>query len=339
VNRERVLRTLTFWLRPDFALRVVNRFQRIVGFDRSMALASTGLTALIPVAVLYSSVVGTVGGQDAANRIIKHYGLSGGGADAVAELFSAAPGTGPSIGVLGVLFLLISLLSFTRAAQRLFEQTWELKPLSVRNTPNGLCWLLSLVAYAAASSWLQIVLSVGRVKLAAAFCEAPLTALFLGWSGWILSARRITVPDLVPFAVVAAVVTSLYTIGANLYLPHLFNSYATRYGAVGAIFALISALFSAMLAIVASAALGREVSDELTRIRGGLRPADDEIRRQWSILVGQVRARWANARARIPHHGEGAATAASEGSAGPGTEGGAAGGQGAGGGGETRSGS
>ena len=304
VNRERVVRTLTFWLRPDFALRVVNRFQRIVGFDRSMALASSALSALIPLAVLFSSVMGAVGGQDAANRMIKRYGLTGGGADAITQLFSAAPSEGPSVGVLGVLFLLISMLSFTRAAQRLYEQTWELKPLSVRNTPNGLCWLLTLIAYAAASGWLQLVLSVGRVQLAAAVCEAPLTALFLGWSGWILSARRIPWPDLLPFAIVAAVATSAYSVGANFYLPHLFNSYATRYGPVGAVFALISALFSAMLVIVGSAALGREVSEELDRIRRGLRPADDEVRRQWANVVGQVRARWETARARIPRHSE-----------------------------------
>ena len=28
---ERMVRTLTFWLRPDFVLRVVNRFQRVAG--------------------------------------------------------------------------------------------------------------------------------------------------------------------------------------------------------------------------------------------------------------------------------------------------------------------
>ena len=39
VDRERVIRTLTFWLRPQFVLRVVNRFQKIVGFDRAVALA------------------------------------------------------------------------------------------------------------------------------------------------------------------------------------------------------------------------------------------------------------------------------------------------------------
>ena len=46
MNRERAVRTLTFWLRPEFVLRVVNRFQKVAGFDRSIALASGALTAL-----------------------------------------------------------------------------------------------------------------------------------------------------------------------------------------------------------------------------------------------------------------------------------------------------
>ena len=48
---------------------------------------------------------------------------------------------------MGFLFLLIAVLSFTRAVQRLFEQTWELSPLSVRNTFNGLLWIAGLAAY------------------------------------------------------------------------------------------------------------------------------------------------------------------------------------------------
>ena len=48
VNRERVVRTLTFWLRPEFVLRVVSRFQKVAGFDRAIALASGALTATIP---------------------------------------------------------------------------------------------------------------------------------------------------------------------------------------------------------------------------------------------------------------------------------------------------
>ena len=56
VNRERVVRTLTFWLRPEFVLRVVNRFQKIAGFDRAIALASGALTATIPLTIVTSAL-------------------------------------------------------------------------------------------------------------------------------------------------------------------------------------------------------------------------------------------------------------------------------------------
>ena len=52
VNRERLVRTLTFWLRPEFVLRVVSRFQKVAGFDRAIALASGALTAMIPLAIV-----------------------------------------------------------------------------------------------------------------------------------------------------------------------------------------------------------------------------------------------------------------------------------------------
>ena len=52
VDRVRVVRTLTFWLRPEFLLRVVNRFQKVAGFDRAIALASSALTAVIPLAIV-----------------------------------------------------------------------------------------------------------------------------------------------------------------------------------------------------------------------------------------------------------------------------------------------
>ena len=78
-DRERVRRTLTFWLRPAFVLRVVNRFQRIAGFDRAVALASSALTASIPLAIIAGALLPEIGGQDAAERIIDRYDLTGGG--------------------------------------------------------------------------------------------------------------------------------------------------------------------------------------------------------------------------------------------------------------------
>src|SRR3954449_2331795 len=164
IDREQVLNTLTFWVRPAFVLRALNRFQRIAGFDRAIALASSALTAMIPLAILAGAILPQAGGKDAAQRIIDRYDLTGGGAEAVKDAFSPAAGTQTEISVGGVLLLLVAVLSFSRGAQRLFEQTWELKPLSVRNSVNGLLWIAGLIGYRAASGWVHGVLDVSRLQ-------------------------------------------------------------------------------------------------------------------------------------------------------------------------------
>ena len=266
-----------------------------------MALASSALTALIPLSIILGSVLAGSGYKDTAQRIIDRYSLTGGGADAVNHIFGSAPASA-SVNVVGAVFLLISVLSFTRAVQRLFEQTWELEPLSVRNTANGLLWAVALTAYVAGTGWLDTAFGGRRLGLAATSLDALLTAVFLVWGGWMLTAKRVTWRGLLPFGVIGAILTAVYVAGATVYLPHMFSSFATRYGAVGAVFAMISALFGAMLVFVGSAALGREVYDELDRVRHGERPPDDEVRREWDNVLEQMRLKWRTAREQISHH-------------------------------------
>ena len=298
-DRERVVRTLTFWLRPEFVLRTVNRFQKVAGFDRSIALASSALTATVPLAIITSAVSSQLGGKETADRIIDRYGLTGGGAEAVTQIFSPASGASTSLGIVGFLFLLIAVLSFARAMQRLFEQTWELSPLSVRNTFNGLLWIGGLLVYAAVSGGLHAALGRSRLELTATLLAAPLSVVFLVWSGWVLSAKRIARRDLLPFGIVGSVLLALYAVGAAVYVPHLFSTYTTRYGVIGAVFAMSSALFCIMVTVVGSAAAGREVRDELERIRRGELPAEDEVQRQWDEVRAQARSRWETLRAQI----------------------------------------
>jgi uncharacterized BrkB/YihY/UPF0761 family membrane protein len=292
VDRERVVRSLTFWLRPEFVLRVVNRFQKVAGFDRAIALASGALTATIPLTIVVSSVASELGGKGTAERIIERYDLTGGGAEAVKDVFAPPEGSSTSIGILGFLFLMVAVLSFTRGVQRLVEQTWELEALSVRNTFNGLLWIGGLVVYLAVSGILHTVLGRSRLELSAALLSTPLTAAFLVWGGRVLSAKRIERQDLLPFGIFGAVLLGLYSVGATVYVPHLFSSYATRYGVIGAVFAMISALFAVMVVVVGSAAAGREIDDELGRIRRGEKPADDEVQHQWDEVTAQARLRW-----------------------------------------------
>jgi membrane protein len=299
VDRERLVRTLTFWLRPAFVLRVLNRFQLIAGFDRAMALASSTLTALIPLAVLAGALVPHVQAEGAASWVIDRYSLTGGGAEAVRDTLAPATATNTDVGLIGAVLLVVAVLSFARGVQRLFERTWELRPLSVRNTFNDLMWIAGLIAYLVISGVAHREIGQSRVQIGANLLLLPLTAIFLAWSGRVLSAKRITMRSLAPFAVVAGLALAVYYAGAAVYVPHLFSSYASRYGAIGAVFAMISALFGFMVALVASAALGREVVDELNRIRAGERPPDDEVRREWDTFIREARSHWQTLRDQI----------------------------------------
>jgi membrane protein len=298
-KRERILRTLTFWLRPEFLLRVVSRFQKVAGFDRAIALASGALTALIPLTIIGSAFASQLGGKGTAQRIIDRYDLTGGGAEAVNDVFSPPSGTTTSVGILGFLFLMVAVLSFSRAMQRVFEQTWELDSLSVRNTFNGLLWIVGLAVWAALSGLLRAALGHTRLEVTATLITLPLTAAFMVWSGSVLSAKRLSRQELIPFGVLGSVVFALYSLGAAVYVPHLFSTYASRYGVIGAVFAMISTLFCVMVIIVGSAAAGREIHEELGRIRRGERPAEDEVRHQWDVVTTQARSRWDTLRTQI----------------------------------------
>ncbi|MBN9622481.1 MAG: YihY/virulence factor BrkB family protein [Actinobacteria bacterium] len=286
-------------MRPAFVLRALNRFQRVAGFDRAVAMASSALTALIPLAIVVGALLSKVGGREAAQAIIDRFDLTGGGAEAVRDALSPASGTSTDLSVIGVLLLVVAVLSFTRGVQRLFEQAWELKAMSVRNTPNSLMWIAGLTLFVLVSGWIHGLLDRGQLEITANLVAMPLWAVFFVWSGWLLSAKRIAWRDLVPFGVLAAVLLTAYAMAALVWVPHLFNTYATRYGVIGAAFAMISALFGVMLVIVVSAVVGREIREELDRIGRGERPADDEVRREWDKVIEDARSRWKTLREQV----------------------------------------
>jgi len=193
--------------------------------------------------------------------------------------------------VFGFLLLIVAVLSFTRGVQRMFEQTWELKPLSVRNTVNGLIWVLGLSLYSFVSGVIHASFDETRLELGANLLMTPFSLVFLVWSGYVLTAKRIPWRELIPFGLIGAAGLAVYSTGAAVYVPHLFSSYATRYGVIGAVFAMISSLFCMMVVVVASSSVGREVSEELRRIREGERPPDDEIRQEWDAILAEARSR------------------------------------------------
>ena len=199
-----MVRALTFWLRPDFLVRCLRRFQQLEGFDRAIALASLTFSALIPLGIVLS---GALSDHSIGEHLVERYGLEGDGAQAVSDLFDTGEDLASSFSLLSFFLLLVTILSFARAIQRLFERTWELPPLSVRNTKNGLIWMCGLVVYALVTGVVRANFNSGVLEILTGVVLGLLTVVFVVWSGVLLSNRRITRHELLPAAILVAVVS------------------------------------------------------------------------------------------------------------------------------------
>ena len=285
LGRERILRSLTFWLRPDFVLRCLRRFEKLEGFDRAIALASLAFSALIPLAMVLGGVISDT---SVGQKLVDRFGLKGEGAQAVTDLFARGEDLKTSFSLFSALFLIVAVLSFSRALQRLYERTWELQPLSVRNTKNGLVWIGGLIVYAATAGFVRTKFDDGVLEIVTSTALVAASLAFTLWTGRLLTNRRVTIRQLLPGAILVVVLTTIVGIAGDIYVPRLFNSYATRYGALGAVFAMISWLFVLAVVIVGSVAVGREVWAELEAIRRGDKPSNAQIEAEWATVRAQV---------------------------------------------------
>ena len=291
VDRDRIVSELFFWLRPDFVLRCLRRFQDLEGFDRAIALASSAFTAMLPLAILFGTLAPGGDGENAAEHVIKRYGLTAEGAQAVRDAFAPPQGVSTSLGIFGGLLLLIAALSFARAVQRLIERAWGLKSLSLRNTRNAALWIPGIAAYGIVTGVVGAESGNGLVHVVALVASVVLAVGFLVWTGRLLSARRVSSADLLPFAILVAAGLAIYGVVSDVWIPRLFNTYAARYGVIGATFAIISALFGAMFVVVVMTAIGREITEELARLRRGERPPPDAVRKEWDAMIAAARGR------------------------------------------------
>jgi membrane protein len=182
----------------DFGRRSLARFVELEGFDRSMALAGQAFAALLPLLIVCGTVAhGST--DEVADDLIARFDVSGSAADTLREAVAQPPDSGVS--VVGVVLLVVSALSFTRAMQRLYVRAWRLEKLGVRGNLWGLLWLAAFIAY---WSLQPAIVSLVDGALGLAVSLALSTALWL-CTPWLLVAKRVSWPRLLPQAVLSAV--------------------------------------------------------------------------------------------------------------------------------------
>jgi membrane protein len=233
------------------------RFLEVNGRDRTLVMASQAFTAIIPLIIVAASFASS--DTAVADALIERFQLTGESAEALQSLFSRPPGATGGITILGLIVLFYSVSSLARYIQRTFEAAWQLPPLGMRGTLNGLSGIGLLL--------LQVVV-IGLLVKALGFLpgSGPITfvlRLVIATALWqqiqfLLLSRRVPRRRLLPGSLTAALGQAVVTIYSVTWMPHIIAVDAQRYGIIGVTFALLTWLIVVCAGVVAAAVVAAE---------------------------------------------------------------------------------
>jgi membrane protein len=235
----------------------LGRFLSLQGLDRAMALAARAFTALLPLLVVYGALVPAPDGKDFAERITERLELSGAAARSVEQAFASSSETVGSVTALGILLLVVSALSFTRALQRLFELAYGLESRGMRGSLHGLQWL----GFTAVLLTLRPVLLGFLDGLASTIAALGLGVLLWLATPFLLLGKRLPWRRLVPGALLTTAGMTGLGVWSAIWLPHSITSLSKQFGFIGISFALVGWLFAAASVLVVAASVGGVIDD------------------------------------------------------------------------------
>ena len=241
-------------------LRSLQRYLAIDGTQRGLVLAGQAFSALIPLLIVLATLLSSNGGARLAESLNVRFRLSGNGADAVRTLFSQPPGAAQSVTFGSALLLVISGLSCARTMQRSYEAAWQLPPRGLRGTMGGagaLALLLTqLLLVSLLAGFLRQVPAGSLLEFAVRVVSS--SALWLALQHLLLGGR-VAWRRLLPGAVAAGAGQQGVAALSTLWIPNVIENNATRYGAIGVSFALLSWLVVISIVLVVAAAVSVEL--------------------------------------------------------------------------------
>jgi membrane protein len=254
---------------PPPVLRVITRtaggIQHVEPFDRGMTLAAQAFTSIFPLIIAIAALLPDSRGS-VADRISDALGIPDSSRGVVEQALPAHPDTRGAFGIVGVLIVVVSATSFSRALARMYGKVWGVTP---PGWTGGWRWVAALFGVALTSVTLR-ALHLASSGLSATVGELLLTlvlnSLLWTWAPWLLLAGQVALRRLLPGGLVMGLCTVGTSIASGIYLPHALVSASRQFGALGIAFTYIGWLFVIAFALVCSTVLGAVLARDESRI-------------------------------------------------------------------------
>jgi membrane protein len=240
--------------------RIVRDLARLEVFDRAMTLAAQAFTSIVPLMLVASTLRPQHPGFGSV--VADSLSLSEETRATLAGSIPAGATAAGSIGFFGIIIAIFSATSFSRALERVYLRTWDVRKASVRTAWRWLATVIAVVLAVLAVAFTKSVLegAIWRGTLAVVVQIAVWTAVWT-FVPWMLLQRQVAVRVLAFTAALTAVCMGLLSVAGGLYLPIAMESGARQFGVLGLVFAYIGWLFAIAFVLVATTVIGRACAE------------------------------------------------------------------------------
>jgi membrane protein len=256
--RRRVEGLLSQW--PGrVAFRIAAATARVELFDRSMTIAAQFFTSVFPILIAIASWMGS-----GADDFVESVGVPEQTQSLIDEALTPTSNEA-AFGVVGIVLVLVSATSLSRALTRAFAAIWEL-PRPTFKLNSAWRWVAVVLALA-----LALVAARTLPRLAADMPPATFWQMVAAAAvdvtiavsvPWLLLAGRVPARHLLPGAALFAFAMVFVRPASRTWLPHALEVSADRYGSIGVAFTYLAWLYVFSFCLLAAAVIGQVVTTD-----------------------------------------------------------------------------
>jgi membrane protein len=243
--------------------RLVSELVRVEVIDRSLAIGAQALLAVLPLLVVVAAFAPPSFGSDVLAQIRDAMGLGPDVAAPIQDLVRPEGVLREQTGAIGLLVMLISATSFSRALQRTYAKVWDLTGVRRRGAVrSSVLWLVGYLVYLDGVVLLERLLDdlPGRPSPSVVVLGA-LQMLVWWWSARVLLLWRVPWSALVPSAAFTMAGMLLLAAGSNVVMPRYARVSVEQFGTFGLVLAAASWLVAFGFVVVVMAVVGRVVAE------------------------------------------------------------------------------
>ncbi|MER5177277.1 YhjD/YihY/BrkB family envelope integrity protein [Streptomyces sp. NPDC002896] len=240
-----------------------SRLNALDFLGNSFQLSALALMCFFPSLIVVTAAAGT----DAAVVVAKWLGLNHEAAQAVASLFTHGDG-GVTLTAASAALLVVGAVAVVGVLQTWYQKVFDVPVRGWRDVVAQLCWLASLLAYAAVQTAIGRALggAIGGALLQTLF-GLVMATLFWWWSMDVLLAGAVRWRTLFPAALATGVCWAGLGVFSSFYFSSAIVVNEKKYGPIGVVMIILSWLVAVGVVIHLGVVVGRLYVDRRSRRR------------------------------------------------------------------------